>query len=30
MKQKHWWAIGGFVAGTFFGGRLFALLPGRK
>ena len=19
MKQKHWWALGGFVLGTYFG-----------
>jgi hypothetical protein len=29
MKGKHLWALGGFVAGTVFGGRLLGLLKRR-
>jgi hypothetical protein len=28
MKQKHWWALGGFVAGTYFGHMILSKLGG--
>jgi hypothetical protein len=29
MKQKWWYALGGAVAGTFFGARVLGLIKGR-
>jgi hypothetical protein len=28
MKKTHWWGIGGFVLGTFFGSKVFSLVKG--
>ena len=29
MKGKHLWALGGFVVGTFFGGRILGAFKHR-